>query len=169
MELQRILYENFVKSLGKELVEVKEEERKPSKEGQVRLFFLTPPEFALVLKKEEDLNVVVPLTSYLQLAITNLYPPLIKWRKYNLVPLPFWVYANEKLVQKYSVPMFVIKEKEGLERIRDYVKNARTKGIGKWREKFIKKNYERWKDFSLSSVLYEVEKEEGNELGLRLS
>jgi len=157
MEFQRILYENFIKSLGKELVEVKEEERKPSSEGQVRLFFLTPPEFALVLKKEEDLSVVVPLTSYLQLAITNLYPPLIKWRKYNLVPLPFWIYVNETLLQEYSVPMFVIKEKEGLERIREYIKSARVKGIGKWREKFIRKSFERWQDINLSSILYKVE------------
>jgi len=157
MELQKLLYENFVKSLGKELVEVKEEERKPSKEGQVRLFFLTPPEYALVLKKEEDLNVVVPLTSYLQLAITNLYPPLVQWRGLNLVPLPFWVYVNEELVQKYSVPVFYVRDKEGLERIRDYVKNARTKGIGKWREKFIRKSFERWQDINLSSILYKVE------------
>jgi len=164
MELQKILYENYVKSLGKELIEVKEEERKPAQVGQVRLFFMTPPEFVLVLKKDHDLSVIVPLTSYLQLAITDRYPPLIQWKKLNLVPLPFWVYANEKLLQKYSVPMFVIRDTEGLERIREYVKSARTKGIGKWREKFIKKTYERFKDLNLSSILYEIEKDDENRL-----
>ena len=157
-DLQEILYRNYEKSLGKELIEVKEEERKPAEVGQVRLFFMTPPEFILVLKKDGDLNVIVPLTSYLQLAITDRYPPLIKWKKFNLVPLPFWVYAHEKLLQKYSVPMFYLKT--GLEEIAKYVKEARTKGIGKWREKFIKKTYERFKDLSISSILYEVEREE---------
>ena len=76
--VQELLYRNYEESLGNELIEVKEEERKPSKEGQVRLFFMTPPEFVLVLRKEGDLNVIVPLTSYLQLAITDKYPPLIK-------------------------------------------------------------------------------------------
>jgi len=162
MELQKILYENYVKSLGKELIEVKEEERKPAQVGQVRLFFMTPPEYVLVLKKDHDLNVIVPLTSYLQLAITDRYPPLIQWKKLNLVPLPFWVYANEKLLQKYSVPMFHLKS--GLEEIAEYIKKAKTKGIGKWREKFIKKTYERWKDLNLSSIFYEVEKYDENHI-----
>ncbi len=155
--VQEILYRNYEESLGEELIEVKEEERKPSQVGQVRLFFMTPPEFILVLKKEDDLNIVVPLTSYLQLAITDRYPPLVKWKRYNLVPLPFWVYANEKLIMKYSVPVFKIRE---LDKIRDYVKNARTTGIGEWREKFIKKTAERFKDLSLSSLIYEVVREE---------
>jgi len=123
---------------------------------------MTPPEYILILKKYEDLNVVVPLTSYLQLAITDRYPPLIKWRGLNLVPLPFWVYAHEKLLQKYSVPMFHLKS--GLEEIAKYIKEARTKGIGKWREKFIKKSYERFKDLSLSSVFYEIGKDDENHL-----
>jgi len=156
--LQEILYKNYEKSLGKELIEVKEEERKPAQVGQVRLFFMTPPEFILVLKKDGDLNVIVPLTSYLQLAITDRHPPLIKWRGLNFVPLPFWVYAHEELLQKYSVPVF--KVKSNLEEVARYVKEARTKGIGEWREKFIKKTYERFKDLNMSSVLYEVEREE---------
>jgi len=160
-DLQEILYRNYEKSLAKELIEVKEEERKPSEVGQVRLFFMTPPEFILILKREGDLNIVVPLTSYLQLAITDRYPPLIKWKKFNLVPLPFWVYAHEKLLQKYSVPMFHLKS--SLEEIAKYVKEARTKGIGKWREKFIKKTYERFKDLNLSSIIYEIEKEEARQ------
>ncbi|EDP75983.1 hypothetical protein [Hydrogenivirga sp. 128-5-R1-1] len=151
--VQEILYRNYEESLGEELVEVKEEERKPPEVGQVRLFFMTPPEFVLVINKKDNLNVIVPLTSYLQLAITDKYPPLVKWRGYNLVPLPFWVYANEKLLEKYSVPVFKIKE---LDKIRDYVKTARTAGIGEWREKFIKKTAERFKDLSLSSLIYEV-------------
>ncbi len=155
--VQEILYRNYEESLGEELVEVKEEERKPSEVGQVRLFFMTPPEFVLVIKKDDNLNVIVPLTSYLQLAITDKYPPLIKWRGYNLVPLPFWVYANEKLLEKYSVPVFKIKD---VEVIKNYVKTAKTKGIGEWREKFIKKTAERFKDLSLSSVIYEVVREE---------
>ncbi len=161
--LQEILYRNYEESLGEELIEVKEEERKPSKEGQVRMFFMTPPEFVLVLRKEGDLNVIVPLTSYLQLAITDRYPPLIKWRGLNLVPLPFWVYANEKLLQKYSVPVFRIKK---LQPIKEYVKTARTKGIGEWREKFIKKTAERFKDLNLSSIIYEVMREEEASSGI---
>lgn len=161
--MQEILYRNYEESIGDELIEVKEEERKPSEAGQVRLFFMTPPEFVLVLKKEDDLNVIVPLTSYLQLAVTDRYPPLIKWKGYNLVPLPFWVYANEKLLQRYSVPVFRIKN---LEAIRDYVKTARTKGIGEWREKFIRRTAERFKDLSLSSVIYEVVREEETKSGI---
>jgi len=160
-DLQEILYRNYEKSLGKELIEVKEEERKEGEEGQVRLLFMTPPEFILVLKKDRDLNVAVPLTSYLQLAITDRYPPLIKWRGLNLVPLPFWVYAHEKLLQKYSVPVFRIRS--GLEEIREYIKSARVKGIGKWREKFIKKTYERFKDLNLSSIIYEIGQEEARQ------
>ncbi|RLJ70684.1 hypothetical protein BCF55_0965 [Hydrogenivirga caldilitoris] len=156
-ELQENLYRVYEKSLGKDLLEVKEEEKVPPEEGQVRLFFMTPPEFILVLKKEGDLNVIVPLTSYIQLAITNIYPPLIKWKGFRLVPLPFWVYANEKIIQKYSVPVFKL---SNLEKIREYVKSARTKGIGKWREKFIKKVAERYKDLNLSSLIYEVMKAE---------
>ncbi|ADO44938.1 hypothetical protein Hydth_0538 [Hydrogenobacter thermophilus TK-6] len=150
-DLQKKLYRLYEKSLGKDMFEVKEEERVESEEGQVRMFFMTPPEFILVLKKEGDLNVIVPLTSYLQLAITNKYPPLIRWKGFRLVPLPFWVYANEKLLQKYSVPVFKL---SNLEKIREYVKSARTKGIGKWREKFIEKTAERYADLSLSSLLY---------------
>ena len=156
MDVQEILYRNYLESLGEELVEVKEEERRPSEEGQVRLFFMTPPEFVLVLKKEGDLNVTVPLTSYLQLAITDRHPPLVKWRGLNLVPLPFWVYANEKLLQKYSVPVFRIKK---LQPIRDYVKSARTKGTGKWREMFIQKTAERFKNLNLSSILHKIYKD----------
>lgn len=161
--VQELLYRNYEESLGDELIEVKEEERKPSEEGQVRLFFITPPEFVLVLKKENDLNIIVPLTSYLQLAITDRYPPLIKWKGYNLVPLPFWVYANEKLLQKYSVPVFRIRD---LKAVREYVKTARTKGIGEWREKFIGKTAERFKDISLSSIIYEVVREEETRSGI---
>ena len=161
--LQEILYRNYEESLGEELIEVKEEERKPSREGQVRLFFMTPPEFVLVLKKKGDLNVIVPLTSYLQLAITDKYPPLIKWRGLNLVPLPFWVYVNEKLLQKYSVPVFKIRK---LDPIRDYVKTARTKGIGEWREKFIRKTAERFRDLNISSIIYEVVREEEGKSGV---
>ena len=157
MDVQQLLYNNYVESLGSELVEVKEEERKPAEIGQVRLFFCTPPEFMLVVNKHDNLNVVVPLTSYLHLAITDKYPPLIKWRKYNLVPLPFWLYAHEELMQKYSVPVFKLKE---LDKIRNYVKTAKVTGIGEWREKFIKKTAERFKNLSLSSLLYEIEKEE---------
>jgi len=159
-DLQKILFKNYIESLGEEIVEVKEEERKLSEIGQVRLFLMTPPEYALILKKDGDLNIVVPLTSYLQLAITDKYPPLIKWRGLNLVPLPFWVYVNEELVRKYSVPMFYVRNEKRLEEIRKYVKEAKTTGIGEWREKFVKKAYERWKDFNLSSVLYEVERKE---------
>lgn len=158
-ELQEKLYRVYLKSLGKDVFEVKEEKRVPSEEGQVRLFFMTPPEYVLVARKEGELSVIVPLTSYLQLAITNKYPPLIKWNGFRLVPLPFWVYANEKIIQKYSVPLFKIDNK-GLEEIRSYVKEARTKGIGKWREKFIKKVAERYKDLNLSSLIYEVVKAE---------
>lgn len=157
-ELQEKLYRVYEKSLGKDILEVKEEERVAVKEGQVRLFFITPPEFILVLKKEGDLSVIVPLTSYIQLAITNIYPPLIKWKGFRLAPLPFWVYANEKIIQKYSVPVFKLRE---VEKVHDYVKNARTTGIGKWREKFIKKTAERYKDLNLSSLIYEVMKKDG--------
>lgn len=66
-----------------------------------------------------------------------------------MAPLPFWVYANEKLLQKYSVPVFTVRK---LESIREYVKSARTKGIGEWREKFIKKTAERFRDLNLSSI-----------------
>jgi len=155
--LQETLYRNYLSSLGDELVEVKEEERKPSEAGQVRLFFMTPPEFVLVIKKEEDLSLIVPLTSYIQLAITDRYPPVVRWNGYNLVPLPFWVYANDKLLEKYSVPVFKLRE---LDQIREYVKTARTKGIGEWREKFIRKTAERFQDLNLSSLLYEVIREE---------
>jgi len=160
MELQKILYENFLKSLGNEWIEVKEEERKAGEIGQARLFFMTPPEYAVIIKKEEDLNVIVPLTSYIPLAITDRLPPVVKWRKYNLVPLPFFVYVNEKLLQKYSIPMFYIRDENGLNMVKEYVKNAKVKGIGKWREKFIRKNWERWKDLNLSSIIYEIVKEE---------
>ena len=161
--VQEILYRNYEESLGNELVDVKEDERKPSQEGQVRLMFMTPPEFIVVLKKEGDLNIAVPLTSYLQLAITDKYPPLVKWRGYNLVPLPFWVYIHDKLIEKYSVPVFRIKE---LDKIRNYVKTARAKGIGEWREKFIKKTADRFKDLSLSSVIYQVVREEEAKPGI---
>jgi hypothetical protein len=156
-ELQEKLYKLYVKSSGKQIHEIDEEKRVPSEEGQVRLFFMTPPEFILVAKKEQDLNIIIPLTSYLQLAITNIYPPIIKWKGFKLAPLPFWVYANDKIIQKYSVPVFKL---SNLEKIREYVKSARTKGIGKWREKFINKVAERYKDLNLSSLIYEIMKAE---------
>lgn len=43
-----------------------------------------------------------------------------------------------------------------MEKIREYVLKARLRGIGEWREKFIKKTSERYKDINLSSLLYEV-------------
>ncbi len=158
--LQERLYKGYVKSIGigEEVFEVKEE-REPSEEGQVRLFLMMPPEYVCVMRKEGDLSVIVPLTSYLQLAITDRYPPLIRWGGFRLVPLPFWVYANEKITQKYSVPLFKI-ESKSLEEIRIYVKEARTKGIGEWREKFIKKVAQRFKDINISSLVYEVIKAE---------
>ena len=156
-EWQEKLYRVYVRSIGKDVFEVKEEKRVPSEEGQVRLFFMTPPEYVCVVRKEGELSVIVPLTSYLQLAITNRYPPVVRWKGFRLVPLPFWVYAHEELLQRYSVPVFQV---EGLDTIREYVKSARTKGIGKWREKFIKKVAERYKDLNLSSLIYEVIKEE---------
>lgn len=87
-KLQEKLYRLYQKSLGKEMLEVEEGKRVPSSEGQVRLFFITPPEFILVARKEQDLNIIVPLTSYIPLAITNIYPPLIRWGGFRLVPHP---------------------------------------------------------------------------------
>ncbi len=162
-----ILYKNYEKSIGKEIIEVKEENRKPPQEGQVRLFFMTPPEYALIMKLEGNLCICVPLTSYIHLTITNIYPPLVEWRDKVFSPLPFWVYINSKLVEKYSVPVF--KLNKDIDKITEYVKKARTKGIGKWREKFIKKVAERFKDFNLSSLIYEVIKEEMMEEGIVIS
>lgn len=156
-ELQEKLYKLYVKSSGKQIHEIDEKKRVPSEEGQVRLFFMTPPEFILVAKKEQDLNIIIPLTSYLQLAITNIYPPIIKWKGFKLAPLPIWFYINEKLIQKYSTPVFKL---NNLEKIYEYVKNARIKGIGTWREKFINKVAERYKDLNLSSLIYEIMKAE---------
>ncbi len=166
-DILEILYKNYEKSIGKEIIEVKEKERISPQKGQVRLFLMTPPEYVLILKLEGDLCICVPLTSYIRLSITNIYPPLVEWRGKVFSPLPFWVYINSKLVEKYSVPIF--KLNKDIDRITEYVRKARTKGIGKWREKFIKKVAGRFKDFNLSSLIYEVIKEEIIEEGFVIS
>jgi len=156
-QLQKILYEAYLKSLGKEVIEVVE--RYPPEEGQVRLFFLTPPEWVLVVRRiSAELFALVPLTSYLQLAITDRYPPLVKWRGRNFVPLPLWFYSRREIIERFSKPVFRVEE---IEKIRDYVKSARTKGIGNYREKFIKKVAERFSDITLSSMVWEVMEAEG--------
>ncbi|MDQ7039150.1 MAG: hypothetical protein Q9N26_08180 [Aquificota bacterium] len=164
-DMQKILYENFIKSLGDEVLEVPAP--KPPEVGQVRLYLMTPPEYILITEKvHEDLFKIVPLTSYVQLAITNKYPPTIRWRGFLLVPLPFEVYAEKTLLEKHSEAVF--KVSEGLEKIAEYVKTVRIRGIGKWREKFIEKNIERWKDINLSSIVASVIRaEEGKTIVIR--
>jgi len=111
----------------------------------------------LVIGKNEDLYTAVPLTTYLQLAITDRYPPLVEWRGFNFVPLPFWIYANERILERFSVPVFRLKS---IDTVKQYVHDARTEGIGYWREKFIKKVARRFRDINISSVLYDVAKAE---------
>jgi len=150
-ELQKILLDNYKKSLGKELLEIKEDKRTPVQQGQVRQLFITPPEFIYIANVEDDFSIVIPLTSYIQLAITDKYPPLIKWRGFNLVPLPFWVFIHNKLLEAYSIPIFTLRN--NTEKIIDYVKTARTKGIGKCREEFIRITYKRYQDFNISTLI----------------
>ncbi len=162
MSLQEILYKNYIKSLGDEVLEVVN--KKPPKVGQVRLFLMTPPEWVLVIDKpEEDLFTIVPLTTYIRLALTNIYPPVVTWKHLRMVPLPFWVYVRREILEKYSKPVFRLRD---IESIKEYVKKARTRGIGKWREKFIQKVADRFADINLSSLLYQVhlaEEEEQSE------
>jgi len=160
MDIQETLYNSYIEELGEGLMEVAE--RKPAKIGQVRLFLSEPPEWILIAEDlGRDLFIAIPLTSYIQLAITDRYPPVIRWRGINLVPLPFWIYINKDILEKFSEPAFNIKN---LEKIKDYVKKARTKGIGKWREKFIKTVAERFKYINTLSVLKDVEEAEREEL-----
>jgi len=151
-----VLLNNYLKSIGDELLEV--ERKTPPEVHQVRLFLLTPPEWAVVV---EDLGgglyTVVPLTSYIQLAITNIYPPVVEWKTHRFIPLPFWVYAREEILTRYTKPVFKIKE---IEKIKEYVKIARTKNIGKTRERFIEKVAQRFSDINLTSILYDVVKSE---------
>ncbi|GAB6065982.1 hypothetical protein JCM9492_10740 [Aquifex pyrophilus] len=160
MDIQKILYENYVKRRGRILLEAKNPTE--PKVGEVRLFLTDPPEWFLVINKEGELYTIVPLTSFVQLAITNKKPPVISWKKFSLVPLPFWVFGRKEILKKYSKPVFRINEK-GLEKVREYVRTARTKGIGKWREKFIKAVYKRYEDLNLSSIAYTILKEESEE------
>lgn len=153
-EIQEKLYNLYVQSIDDNIIEVKEEKRIKSEPGQVRLFFMQPQEYVLVIRKEDDLNIVVPLTNIIELAITDKYPPLIEWRGKKFVPLPFWVYVHDKLIEKYSIPVFMIKKNTDI--IKEYVKTARTSGIGEYREKFIKTVANRFKDISLSSVIATV-------------
>ncbi len=158
MELQKLLYENYIKRRGKTLLEAQNQTE--PRVGEVRLFLIDPPEWILITGQEsEDLYTVVPLTTYVQLAITDKKPPVVSWKKFNLVPLPFWVYARREILKKYSKPVFRINDK-GIVKIKEYVKNARTKGIGKWREKFIKAVYKRFEDLNLSSIAYTLMEEE---------
>ena len=158
--MQEVLYRNFLESLGDEVLEAQDSE--PPEPGQVRLYFLTPPEYVLVAERiSEDLFKIIPLTSYIQLAITNLYPPVIEWRGLRLVPLPFEVYIARSLLEKHSKHVFRIRDTE---KVAEYVRTARTRGIGKWREKFIEKNIERWKDINLSSIVASVLQAEAEEV-----
>jgi len=156
MDTQEILYRNYIETIGDGLLQTTES--KPAQVGEVRLFFMEPPEWILIADKpDENLYLIVPLTAYIQLAITDRYPPVIRWRNINLVPLPFWVYVRKELLEKYSEPAFKIKD---LEKIKEYVRNAKVRGIGKWREKFIKAVAERFKDLNLSSIIYDQIKAE---------
>ena len=156
MNTQEILYKSYIETIGDGLLQTTES--KPVEVGQVRLFLMEPPEWILITDKpDESLYTIVPLTAYIQLAITDKYPPVITWRNINLVPLPFWVYARKELLEKHSEPAFKIKD---LERIKEYVRNAKVRGIGKWREKFIKAVAERFKDLHISSIIYDQIKAE---------
>ncbi len=156
MEVQEMLLKNYLNSIGDELIEVKE--KTPPEVGQVRLFLMTPPEWTLIIDDlGEDLFVVVPLTSYIQLAISDRYPPVVEWKGHYIVPLPFWVYARKEILTRYSKPIFKLKD---LEKIKEYVRHARTRGIGRWREKFIQKVAQRFNDVNLSSILYHVVRSE---------
>ena len=158
--MQEILYRNFIKSLGDEVLVVSAPE--PPEPGQVRLYLMTPPEYVLITEKvHEDLYEVVPLTSYIPLAITDRYPPVIEWRGLRLVPLPFVVYIARSLLERHSEPVFRVKG--GLEKVSEYASTARIRGVGKWREKFIKKNIQRWKDINLSSIIADVLSAEAQE------
>jgi len=151
--MQELLYGNFLKSLGDEVLEVPNP--KLPETGQVRLFLMTPPEYVLVTEKvHEGLFKVVPLTSYIPLAITDRYPPVIEWRGLRLVPLPFEVYVARSLLERHSEPVFRVKGEP--EKVSEYANTARIKGIGKWRGKFIKKNIQRWKDINLSSLISSI-------------
>ncbi len=149
MTLQEAMYINYIRSCGEEMLEVLSPV--PPETGQVRLFTMTPPEWVLVVNKEGDLFTVIPLTTLIQLAVTDRYPPVVEWRGYRLVPLPFWVFVRKEILEKYSKPVFRVRD---VDRIKEYARSARTKAIGKWREKFIKKVAERFADINLASMLY---------------
>jgi hypothetical protein len=149
---QEIMYRSYVMSLGKEMLEVVN--RVPPEIGQVRLVMFTPPEWLVVVgQPSKDLFTAVPLTTLIPLAITDRYPPVVEWKHYRLVPLPFWVYIRREILERYSKPVFKIRDTEA---IKKYAKEARTTAIGKWREKFIQKVADRFADINLSSLLYSV-------------
>ncbi|ADC88641.1 hypothetical protein Thal_0003 [Thermocrinis albus DSM 14484] len=176
VEIKKKLLNRFLRSIGDEVLEVPEESRISGKEGQIRLFLIDPPEYVLVLKRDLDLNIIVPLTPYFELlpeeapilVLEGPAPdhPFFRGDKARLVlkPLPFWVHVHEKILTRYStlINMHIVNE-EVVGEIKEYIKLDIKSIKDKYVRKFVEKNLERWQDINWSSILYNVIKGEEEE------
>ncbi|SHK15583.1 hypothetical protein [Thermocrinis minervae] len=152
------LYRSIVKV--DDLLTVEEGNRQKVEVGQVREWLTPAEEKILVVKEvERDLFIVVPLTSLLTMLLP-LNPPVIHHKKHYYAPLPFWVYARRELLEKHSLVLFELKNKQEVEKIYQFADSKKLKGWGKWTDKFIDLFAKRFADLNTSSLFYHVEVQE---------
>ncbi|WP_448588000.1 hypothetical protein [Thermocrinis sp.] len=150
----------YKRSLGKEKLEVSQEERVKVEEGQIRIFLWSPWEYVLVGERvEEGLFECYPLTLLLELTTTSIR---IKHKNKTYAPLPFHVYIREEILENESILEGKIPT-QWLEDVKKSVEWATLNPYNRYKREFIKLVWERFKDLSLSSVIYTHIKREQEE------
>ncbi|SNZ13639.1 hypothetical protein [Hydrogenobacter hydrogenophilus] len=150
------LYEDTIKDGDHTPVPLEPE---PVQVGQVRAFSMIPEERFLVLEElDNDLFLVVPVSSYLQLLTTDPLPPLYEWRGLRLALAPIWYHIRKEIIENYSRKLFIIKD---LTSAKNYIKSVQRQNLPWYTKKFLHLNAKRWANLVLVSLLKDVwEREE---------
>lgn len=154
------MYEKNLKEGSRKLIEVPD--KKEIEVGQIRELWMIPPERFLVLEKVDDnLYLVVPMTSYIQLLPEN--TPLYANRYSDdyitiLGVVPVWDYVKGEIIRKYSKVIGRVRETE-LPKIKDYIER-RDKNYSWEVKRFIRLNSKIWSSINMYSILSHVDERE---------
>lgn len=147
----------YKSQLSNEFRTTEDNKQKPVELHQIRELLTTPAEFILVFHIEDTgLVHAIPLTKFINLTTSYLR---IHIKDLTLSPMPYYVYLNEDVLKKISLPIAIVKP-ETVEKVIEEVEKIPATSNIEPINKFIKLVWKRYEQLTIASLLYGAIKRE---------